>query len=419
MGILFSQVKLARPEQNRCWDVLIIGREIVAIAPQLQAEGHLVIPGNGRLLVPGFVDLHCHLREPGFENKETIASGTRAAAKGGFTTVCAMPNTAPPPDTPERLHAIAERIAKSAVIPVKLVAAATIGRAGREATDAGALKAAGAVALSDDGSGIQDRTVLSAVLSRCAAAGLPYFSHCEDESLSAGGIFHDSWPIAAETTALARELSVVKETGAAYHLCHTSSGESVSLLEEAKSLGLAVTAEVTPHHLVLATEDIPDWTGLYKVNPPLRPRAEVEALIAGLNREIIDCIATDHAPHTAAEKALPADEAPFGFSGLEVAFAALYTKLVKKGRLRMERLLSALCREPRRVLGQYCPEFGLKPGDPADLTLLDLDKTQVVTAESLVSQGKNTPFIGHILTGWPQLTMVNGEIIWSDKEFGR
>lgn len=417
MGILFSQVKLARPEQHLLWDVLIEAGKIAAVAPRLQPDGHLIIPGNQRLLVPGFVDLHCHLREPGYESKETISSGTRAAAKGGFTTVCAMPNTMPVPDTPDKLNAIAERIAKAAAIPVKLVAAATMGRAGRKATDAVALKDAGAVALSDDGSGIQDSTVLTTVLSRCTQAGFPYFSHCEDEHLSANGIFHDSLPTTAETTALRRELSIVKQTGAAYHLCHASSSESVDLVEQAKSMGLAVTAEVTPHHLVLATEDVPAWTGLYKVNPPLRPRTEVEALVAGLNQGIIDCIATDHAPHTATEKALPPPEAPFGFSGLEVAFPTLYSRLVKNGQLALERLLAAMCLEPRKLLGQTCPDLGLQPGDPADLTLLDLEHTQLVTAESLVSRGKNTPFIGHTLTGWPQLTMASGKIVWSDKEY--
>ncbi|MBO8126314.1 MAG: dihydroorotase [Firmicutes bacterium] len=411
MGIILQNVSLLRTDPYP-WNVLIEKGVIRAVSQEPLAGGEAVVDGAGRLLVPGFVDLHTHLREPGFEDKETIASGTLAAAKGGYIKICAMPNTDPVPDSPKRVKEILKLLQDRASIPVEVVAAATVSRAGRVASPAGALRAAGAIALSDDGSGIQDLTVLTEVLKQCKGASLPYFSHCEDRELAAGGIFQDTFPGEAEVKALKRELEAVRKTGARYHLCHISTAESVELVAAAKAEGLKVTAEVTPHHLLLSTEMVSEWGPLYKVNPPLRPEADRIALIQGLKEGIIDCIATDHAPHTAAEKALPIEEAPFGISGIELSFPMLYSGLVLTGEISLRRVLDALITKPRKILGNPQPRLELAEGDPADLTLLDLALIQEVRAETMVSRGKNTPFLGQKLQGWPVLTLVSGRIVW-------
>lgn len=411
MGIILQNVSLLRTDPYP-WNVLIEKGVIRAVSQEPLAGGEAVVDGAGRLLVPGFVDLHTHLREPGFEDKETIASGTLAAAKGGYIKICAMPNTDPVPDSPKRVKEILKLLQDRASIPVEVVAAATVSRAGRVASPAGALRAAGAIALSDDGSGIQDLTVLTEVLKQCKGASLPYFSHCEDRELAAGGIFQDTFPGEAEVKALKRELEAVRKTGARYHLCHISTAESVELVAAAKAEGLKVTAEVTPHHLLLSTEMVSEWGPLYKVNPPLRPEADRIALIQGLKEGIIDCIATDHAPHTAAEKALPIEEAPFGISGIELSFPMLYSGLVLTGEISLRRVLDALITKPQKILGNPQPRLELAEGDPADLTLLDLALIQEVRAETMVSRGKNTPFLGQKLQGWPVLTLVSGRIVW-------
>lgn len=414
MGILFKSVTLFRQDSGP-HDVLVAEGKITAIAREIPAtNGHRIIHGSGKMLISGFVDLHTHLREPGFAEKETIATGTAAAAKGGYVRVCAMPNTNPVPDSPEVIGEIAERIRHKARVPVSIIAAATLHRSGQNACGAASLKAAGAIALSDDGSGVNKPEVMQDVLSSCAQADLPYFAHCEDAKLDAHGCFYDTMPAEAEYSPLARDLDLVAKTRAHYHLCHASTARSVELIREAKENGLPVTAEVTPHHLVLSAELIDEWSGLYKVNPPIREEAHRQALIRALQDGTIDCIATDHAPHTRAEKALPPEEAPFGFSGIELAFPLLYTKLVQRGEISLERLLTALIAKPRAILGLPVPELGLKKGETADLTLLDLETTRPVLATEMVSMGKNTPFIGENLCGWSVLTTVNGEIVYDN-----
>ncbi len=411
MGILLQEVTLFRQEKG-LWDVLIVNDEITAIAPNLPESDHLVIPGQAKLLVPGFVDLHTHLREPGFTAKETIASGTLAAAKGGYVRVCAMPNTLPPPDTPEQVRALRQLITAQAHIPVEIIGAATKQRAGINASNAADLGLAGVVALSDDGSGIQNQQVLETVLQQCRQADLPYFSHCEDAQLSQDGIFANTIPAESEFLPLSRELNLVQKTGARYHLCHVSTHQGVALIQEAKEQGLPVSAEVTPHHLVLNAEEITEWTGLYKVNPPIRSPQDQAALIAGLKDGVIDCIATDHAPHTQAEKDQPPAEAPFGFSGIELAFPLLYTELVLTGKIALAPILTALILKPRQLIRLPQPSLGLQVGEPANLTLIDLATAQTVNSANMVSQGKNTPFLGKKLYGWPILTVVTGKIVW-------
>jgi dihydroorotase len=403
-------------------DVRMENGVIAAIGRDLPEEGAERIDVAGRLIVPGLIDMHVHLREPGFEHKETIATGTAAAARGGFTTVACMPNTRPVADTPEviaRIRETAEREGRVRVLPI---AAITKRELGEELTDFAALKEAGAVALSDDGVGVQSARMMKQAMAWARELDLPIVAHCEDNSLAKGGCVHDGIfaakhdlpgiPGSAEAVHVARDIILAEETGVHYHVCHISAKASVDLVRMAKQKGLRVTAEVTPHHLLLSDEDIPGPDPMYKMNPPLRSTEDRAALLEALKDGTIDIIATDHAPHAAEEKAMGIRQAPFGIVGLETAFPLLYTRLVLTGHLSLVQLVEKLTRRPAELFG--LPWGWLAEGQTADITVIDLEEERTIDPGTFVSKGKNTPFAGWRAKGWPVLTLVQGRVAWRE-----
>ncbi len=389
-----------------------------------QLQNPEVVDLAGCIVLPGFVDLHVHLREPGQSHKETIETGTRAAAAGGFTTILAMPNTAPAIDTPERIHAILGEYRKRALVRVLQSAALTMDRKGLHPVDAGSVKAAGAAALTDDGSCIQDTAVMREILRRAGAAGLPVIDHCENYGLAAGGTVRTGpvaerlgvrgMPAAAEDAMVERDIALAAELGVSVHLQHLSGVRSVELVREARRAGTPVTAEVTPHHLCLTAESCFEHGAQAKMNPPLGTDADRQALIAALADGTFGAIATDHAPHAPEEKARGLATAPFGIIGLETAFAILYTELVLTGVLPLARLVAALTTGPARILGLDAGT--LAPGRPADVTVLDPAAAWTVSRETLHSKSVNTPFLGRRLTGRIVRTMVGGRWVFRHED---
>jgi len=392
------------------------------------------------VLAPGFVDLHAHLREPGFEGKETIASGSRAAARGGFTTICCMPNTNPVIDSRATLDYVLAR-AKDAPARVRPIAAISKGEDGRELSEMAELAEAGAVAFSDDGRPVHSSRLMRLALEYAAPLGLPVVEHCQDDDLVSGGVMNEGavatllglrgWPSVAEEVMLARDLALVRTTGARYHAAHVSTAGAVELIRTAKAEGLPVTAEVTPHHLLLtdswvagertgplaaalAAEGVTLEPGIRydtntKVNPPLRTAADCEALLAGLLDGTIDAIATDHAPHTQVDKDCEYGEAAFGISGLETALASLLT-LARAGKLPLATLIAALTSRPARAWGL---EAGtLQPGAAADIVIFDPDEAWTVEPEQFASRGRNTPLAGVPLRGRVRMTLLDGVVVY-------
>lgn len=375
----------------------------------------------GAIVSPGFIDMHVHLREPGYEEKETILTGSMAAVKGGFTSIAAMPNTKPITDSVEVIEYIQEKAEVANKALIRPIAAITCGESGERLTDFSALKKAGVVGFSDDGRGVQSAKIMRSAMQEAAKLEMPIMAHCEDEELLAGGMIHKGLiakeyelPVnhpESEYKQIERDIQLAAETGVHYHICHISTKESVALVREAKRKGYNVTAEVTPHHLILNVSDIEQPYSSYKVNPPLRGIEDKMALLEGLRDGTIDIIATDHAPHTAIEKAQDFLTAPFGFTGLELAFPALYTELVVTGFLTLEELLNKLTLAPAQIFKLCGGELAV--GKPADITVIDLEMTREVKADKLVSKGTNTPFIGRYFQGWPFLTLVAGNVKWS------
>ncbi len=365
------------------------------------------------------MDVHVHLREPGFSSKETIATGTAAAARGGYTAVCSMPNLTPPPDTPEHLAVQQDIIAQTARVPVYPYGTITMGQAGAQLTDMEALAAAGAIAFSDDGKGVQDDAVMARAMGEAARLGKIIAAHCEDERELHGGYIHDGAYAKAhghrginsrsEWGQVARDLALVEQTGCRYHVCHISTKQSVQLIREAKAKGLPVTCETAPHYLVLCEDDLQE-DGRFKMNPPLRTADDRAALIEGLCDGTIDIIATDHAPHTAEEKSRGLQGSPMGVVGLECAFAVLYTELVKPGILPLAVLIERMSDAPRRI---FSLGDGLAVGARADLCVLDLDCDGVVDPDCFYSQGRATPFAGRAVAADIRMTMVEGRMVWN------
>lgn len=384
------------------------------------AEAGQVIDAAGLYVLPGFIDLHVHFRDPGQEYKETVATGTAAAARGGYTAVCTMPNTFPVMDTAEHLQIQLDRIREQATIHVLPVGAVTMGQEGREIAELEAMKELGMVAISEDGKSVMDAKLYRQAMLRAAAAGLPVFAHCEDRSLVGRGALN-AGPVAeslgvagisnaVEDVITARDILLAKETGVRLHLCHCSTQDSVRLVKFAKDQDLPVTAEVCPHHFTLTEEDIPGDDANFKMNPPLRSQADVDALRLGLKENIMDVIATDHAPHSAEEKAQPIASAPFGIVGLETAFSLAVTELVEKGYLTRFQLVEKMSRNPARVLG--IPKGTLREGAAADLVLVDFDAQYEIDPAEFASKGKNTPFAGKKVSGRVELTMVDGQVVY-------
>ncbi|EMR07581.1 Dihydroorotase [Bhargavaea cecembensis DSE10] len=393
-----------------------------AIGQELPHEGHEIVDGGGRFAAPGLIDVHVHLREPGGEHKETIRTGTEAAARGGFTTICAMPNTRPVPDTAENIGRVNALIEENALVRVLPYASITIREAGKERTDMEELKKNGAFAFTDDGVGVQSAGMMYEAMRDAAEIGMPVVAHCEDNTLIYGGALHDGKrnrelgipgiPSIAESVHISRDVLLAEAAGAHYHVCHVSTKESVRTIRDAKAAGIRVTAEVTPHHLLLTEDDIPGNDANWKMNPPLRAQEDLEALHEGLLDGTIDVIATDHAPHSAEEKASGMEKAPFGITGLETAFPLLYTNFVETGKWTLKQLTDWLTEKPADVFGLG---FGrIAEGLPADLVLIDLEKEKEIDPETFASKGKNTPFGGRACKGWPVMTIFGGDIVWQE-----
>ena len=373
-------------------------------------------------VVPGLVDVHVHLREPGFPHKETIATGTAAAARGGYTTVCSMPNLDPAPDSPEHLHAQTELIRRDAVVRVVPYASITLGQRGcGELVDFAAL-APEVVGFSDDGRGVQSAELMERAMRQAAAVGKPIVAHCEVDELLRGGYIHDGGycrehghkgiSSESEWRQVERDIALAEKTGCRYHVCHVSTRESVELVRRAKARGLRVSCETAPHYLLLCDDDLQE-EGRFKMNPPLRSRADREALVEGIVDGTIEVAATDHAPHTAGEKARGLAGSAMGIVGLECAFPLLYKYLVLPGTISLERLVELMSVNPRRIFGLG---GGLEPGEPADFTVLDLDAQYAIDPAAFRSKGRATPFAGWPVQGCAARTVVGGRCVYDANE---
>jgi dihydroorotase len=402
-------------------DVLLKGDRIERVGKHLAVpDGTTTLEAGGKIVCPGFIDLHVHLREPGQEYKETVATGTRAAAAGGFTAVCAMANTHPVNDNRSVTDYIRAKADTEGVVRVYPIGAVTRNLGGAELAELAELAEAGCVAFSDDGKCVMNAALYRRAMEYTLPFGTPLISHAEDHHLSKDGAMNEGVvstelgipgaPAAAEDVMVARDILLAELTGAHVHIAHLSTATAVRLVRDAKARGVRVTAEVTPHHLLLTEEAVRSFDANTKMNPPLRSKRDTEALIEGLVDGTIDCIATDHAPHAVSEKEGEYDRAAFGIVGLETAVSLLMDRLVAPGTLPLATLVARLSRDPARLLN--LPGGSLAAGAPADLTLLDPQAQWTVDPAKFVSKSRNTPFGGWTLTGRPWKTVVGGRIAW-------
>jgi dihydroorotase len=403
-------------------DVKVENQKIIEMGTDLKRTDHQEFQADGLLISPGFVDLHVHLREPGGEHKETIETGTKAAAKGGFTTIAAMPNTRPVPDSVENLQALNQKISETASVRVLPYAAITERQMGKTLNDLPSLKESGAFAFTDDGVGVQSAGMMFEAMKKAAAINASIVAHCEENTLIYGGAVHDGTfskehnlkgiPSICEAVHISRDVLLAEAAGVHYHVCHISTKESVRVVRDAKKAGINVTAEVTPHHLLLCEEDIPGLDPNFKMNPPLRSKGDQRALIEGLLDGTIDFIATDHAPHTDAEKSEGMQLAPFGIVGLETAFPLLYTHFVEKGIFTLKQLIDWMTIKPSKAFNL---PFGLlEVGGEADFTLIDLNQKKGIDPAGFFSKGKNTPFKEWECKGFPKATFYQGSLVWNE-----
>ncbi|MEW6977779.1 dihydroorotase [Bacillus pumilus] len=403
-------------------DIRVEGKVIRAIGHLEREDGEEVIDAAGLFVSPGLIDLHVHLREPGGEKKETIETGSKAAARGGYTTIAAMPNTRPVPDTKEQMEWLMNRIEKTSSVRVLPYASITTRQIGDEMTDFAALKEAGAFAFTDDGVGIQTAGMMYEAMKKAASLDQAIVAHCEDNSLIYGGCVHEGEfsqanglngiPSICESVHIARDVLLAEAANCHYHVCHISTKESVRVVRDAKKAGIRVTAEVSPHHLLLCDTDIPGLDTNYKMNPPLRGKEDREALIEGLLDGTIDFIATDHAPHTEEEKNETMQRAPFGIVGLETAFPLLYTRFVKTGEWTLKELVDYMTIKPAEAFS--LPYGKLEEGQAADITLIDLNKEMAIDKKSFLSKGQNTPFDKLTVSGWPVMTLASGKVVYEE-----
>jgi dihydroorotase len=399
-------------------DVLVEGGRIARVGVGLDAPDAEPLDATGLVVAPGFIDLHCHLREPGDEMAETIETGTRAAARGGFTAVCPMPNTKPVNDNASVTRFVLDRAGDAASVRVWPIGAASLGSQGESLAEIAAMEEAGIVAVSDDGHPIASAKLLRQVMEYCGSLDLPVIDHCEDSSLFAGAVMREGtssvrlglrgMPAATESICVGRDIQVCALTGCRLHIAHMSARESLELVREAKRRGLPVTCEVTPHHFTLTDQDVRYDTHL-KMNPPLGSRQDCEALLAGLADGTVDAIATDHAPHTQASKEVEFDRAPFGVTGFETALALALEALLHSSRASLMRVVELFTTGPARVLGI---RSGITAGDPADLTLFSTEHRWTFHAAESASKSRNTPFDGRAFRGAPMATIVGGRMVW-------
>lgn len=383
-------------------------------------EADEVIDAEGMYVMPGFIDLHVHLREPGFEHKEDIESGSKAAAKGGFTSVCCMPNTKPTTDSKEVVSYIVNKAKEVAPINVLVVGAVTKGQAGQELADIEGMKEAGIVAISEDGKSVMNANLYREGMKEAARLGLPVLAHCEDITMVDGGVINAGAKAselgfrgitnAVEDVIVARDILIAKETGARLHLCHCSTEDSVKMLAKAKEEGLPVTGEVCPHHFTLCEDDIKADDSNYKMNPPIRGKKDLEALVKGIGDDVFDAIATDHAPHHADEKAKGIEKAPFGIVGSETALALTMTELVEKGVITPYQMAAKMSYNPAKILG--IDKGSLEVSKVADIVIVDPDAEYEIDVNDFVSKGKNTPFNGYKVKGKVVRTICGGKTVY-------
>ena len=407
-------------QTDRVADVLISDGRIVGVAPNLAAPAGEIFDATGLVVAPGFIDMHVHLREPGFEHAETIESGARAAAAGGFTSICAMPNTKPVNDSATVTSYIVERARRLAPVNVFPIGAITKGSPGEELAAIGAMKAAGAVAISDDGLPVMSARVMRRAMEFARSYDLPIIQHCEDLNLSAGGDMHEGarsvrWglrgiPAASEDVMVARDLVLAQLTGARYHVAHISTRNAVGMVDYARRQGLPVTCEATPHHFSLTDEDMAAYDSDYKMKPPLRSVADRAALVEGIAAGAVTAIATDHAPHPGSEKMQEFERCPFGIIGLETALGLALDRLVHTGKITLARLVELFTTGPESIL--RLGRGTLAPGAPADVTIFSTEMSWTYDVNQSLSRSRNSPFAGRTFRGGPVATIVNGQFVW-------
>ena len=414
------------PSQNMDMvaDVLILDGKIAAVGEHLEAADCEVKDVKGMVVAPGLVDLHCHLREPGQERKETIATGTRAAAAGGFTSVLPMPNTTPVADSPASILYVKDRAKEAGYAHVYPIGAITKGSKGQELAEMSAMADVGAVAFSDDGRPVDSSRIMRLAMEYSHITKLPLIAHEEDLALVDDGDMNEGYmstvlglrgnPAAAEETMIARDIILCRLTGARLHIAHVSTAHGVKMIRDAKEEGLNITAEVTPHHLTLTEEALRTYDTNMKVNPPLRTKADVDALIEALKEGVIDCVATDHAPHTVEDKVIEFHYAANGISGFETALPVLWTELVQEGRISAMELINRMSTVPAKIMD--LPAGTLQEGAAADVMVFDPETILAVDKNEFYSKGKNTPYHERLLSGWPVLTVMDGRIVMEDRK---
>lgn len=415
-GIVVDTVSKTEKKQ----DIFIENGLIARMGENMDCQADQIIDAEGSYVMPGFIDLHVHLRDPGLTYKEDIATGTAAAAAGGFTTIVAMPNTKPVSDSPEVIQYVAEKAREVSKVNVYQVGSVTVGMAGEVMSNIEGMKAAGCIAISEDGKSVMNAQLYKEAMQVAAKNDMVVLAHCEDINMVNGGVLNADAKSeslgfkgitnAVEDVIVARDILLAKETGAKLHLCHCSTKDSVEMVRLAKEAGLPVSAEVCPHHFTICSEDIPGDDANYKMNPPLRTREDLEALKEGLRLGIMDVIATDHAPHSAEEKAQSIEKSPFGIVGLETALALSYTELVRSGLITMADMAAKLSYNPAKVLG--IDRGYLAEGKAADLVIVNTTDEYEIDVNTFLSKGKNTPFHGRKVYGKVLATIIDGEMAY-------
>lgn len=423
MTILIKNGHVLDPETNvdGVYDVLIDGDRITEVGENIETESDRRIDASGCYVMPGFIDLHVHFRDPGLEYKETLATGGRAAVRGGVTTVCAMPNTKPVIDNGDRVHEVMERAKRESLTHVIQLGAVTRGQQGQELADIAGMAQNGCRAISEDGKSVMNASLYRQGMKAAKEAGIAVFAHCEDITMVEGGVMNADEKArelglkgitnSVEDVIVARDILLAKDTGVRLHLCHCSTADSVKMLDLAKKDNLPVTGEVCPHHFILSSDDITEDNGNFKMNPPLRSREDVEVLRKALHDDVVDVIATDHAPHAAEEKNCSMKKAAFGIVGLETSASLTYTELVEKGVITPMQMAAKMSSNPARILG-LTDRGSVSAGKMADIVIFDPEKEYTIDKETFFSKGKNTPFHGRKVKGEVRCTIAGGRVVY-------